>query len=263
MSELFNIRHRSVPSDAVNIMRPGKWGNPFEEKVYGREGCIELYEHMLFENPETVAMMRAELAGKDLVCCCWPKACHGNVILRILKGEEPQPLPEDHPLLLKVYGTRRDPLKDALKRYEQLSNNPAPPGDGGTTAAEYEALLDGLVPHLRRLVAGRQPTPAPPEGATLEQYKEAFNLWHDKTEWVQKELNSGAIGAKVLGQHRADAILSLVAELRAEVEALKAAATRSEGWREAMQAADDYLYSQPETKEVRALRERLCTLLNA
>lgn len=103
--ELFNIRHREVPADAVNIMRPGPWGNPFSDREYGREQCIKLYEHWLFLNPRYVAFMRRELRNKDLVCCCWPKPCHGNVILRVVdKGEEPQPMDvTDTPL----FGTRR------------------------------------------------------------------------------------------------------------------------------------------------------------
>jgi hypothetical protein len=111
--ELFNIRHGNAPSDAVNIMRPGPWGNPFPEKEFGRDGCISLYEHWLFENPGLVATMRIELANKDLVCCCWPKQCHGNVIMRILKGEEPQPLPDKHPLLIKA-GKQYDPVQDLM-----------------------------------------------------------------------------------------------------------------------------------------------------
>jgi len=113
--ELFNIRHREVPADAVNIMRPGPWGNPFDERQYGREQCIKLYEHWLFINPDLVAMMRRELAHKDIVCCCWPKPCHGDVIMRVVgKGEEPQPLAMNDPVLVAYLAKQPDRLGDAV-----------------------------------------------------------------------------------------------------------------------------------------------------
>lgn len=45
--------------------------------------------------PELIAEAREELKGRDLVCFCAPAACHGNVLLELLKEDE---LP-DNPLL--------------------------------------------------------------------------------------------------------------------------------------------------------------------
>lgn len=157
--ELFNIRHGNAPSDAVNIMRPGPWGNPFPEKEFGRDGCLSLYEHWLFENPGFVATMRRELANKDLLCCCWPKQCHGNVILRILSGEEPNPLPDKHPLLIKA-GKKYDPVQDLITRIDQVLNNPAPADDGGTTLNECLDLLERVQGVLERVA--QKPLPLMP-----------------------------------------------------------------------------------------------------
>lgn len=68
----------------VNIMRPTKWGNPF---VIGRDGSradvIAKFESYLAKRPDLVEAARKELRGKDLVCCCAPLPCHGDVLSRI------------------------------------------------------------------------------------------------------------------------------------------------------------------------------------
>lgn len=107
MAELFNISHSNVPADAVNIMRPGPWGNPYPvdaRRGIDRPGAIRLFEHHLATHPDLVLRMRRELRGKDLVCCCWPKACHGDVILKVLDGQAPAPLDADDPLMTAVRG---------------------------------------------------------------------------------------------------------------------------------------------------------------
>lgn len=60
-------------------MRPSKWGNPYHVKTYGRERAIELYRAMILRIDPNFE----ELRGKDLVCCCKPAACHGDVLLEL------------------------------------------------------------------------------------------------------------------------------------------------------------------------------------
>jgi Domain of unknown function (DUF4326) len=54
--------------------------------VVGRDGargeCIELYELWVRENEELMAAL-AELRGKVLGCWCAPRACHGDVLVRL------------------------------------------------------------------------------------------------------------------------------------------------------------------------------------
>jgi hypothetical protein len=77
-----------VPEGAVYIGRANpkrrlpasKWGNPF---VVGRDGTrddvVEKYRKYLLASPDLLAAL-PELVGKDLVCWCAPKRCHGDVL---------------------------------------------------------------------------------------------------------------------------------------------------------------------------------------
>ena len=77
-----------IPPGAVYIGRPSKWGNPF---IIGRDGTreevIRKYIDWMFTkfDPHEIR----ELRGKDLVCHCAPKACHGDVLLELANQEEP------------------------------------------------------------------------------------------------------------------------------------------------------------------------------
>lgn len=69
----------------VYIGRPSKWGNPF---IVGRDGsreeCIALYGEYITHNPELISSL-GELEGKILGCWCHPKACHGDVLIELLR----------------------------------------------------------------------------------------------------------------------------------------------------------------------------------
>ena len=84
MPKVLNIYKDEVPDHAVYIGRPSKWGNPF---VVGRDGdrdeVIGKYEAWLQTQPQLVGSIKTELRGRDLVCFCSPKSCHGDVILKI------------------------------------------------------------------------------------------------------------------------------------------------------------------------------------
>lgn len=197
--ELFNIRHHNVPSDAVNIMRPGNWGNPFTEQEWGREGCIALYEHWLFLNPTFVAYMRKELRNKDLVCCCWPKQCHGDVILRVVaKGEEPQPLGEANSTLVAYLAKQKDGLAAVMNTMQGLLNNPAPDGDGGTTIGDYEALCTVLLPFLKRLTANRKEGWPKPPLETVPVLRKDIIEWREEWLETQRQIASQEEGVDIV-----------------------------------------------------------------
>jgi hypothetical protein len=91
-----------LPENAVNVARPGPWGNPF---VVGKDGdrarCVELFELALAgylcvsTSHATIDAQRAlfrhvhkhlgQLRGKDLACWCRldGKPCHADVLLRL------------------------------------------------------------------------------------------------------------------------------------------------------------------------------------
>jgi hypothetical protein len=74
----------------VYIGRPSKWGNPFTHKpgtaarfrVSTRQEAIDAYAEWITTQPHLLADLH-ELKGKVLGCWCKPKACHGDVLVRM------------------------------------------------------------------------------------------------------------------------------------------------------------------------------------
>lgn len=58
--------------------------------------------------------------------------------------------------------------------------------------------------------------------AELEHFKTAFMEWHDKTDWLQKDIKP-----KELGMHRADVLRERIAQLEAQVQGLRDDAERN------------------------------------
>lgn len=76
-----HYRDRREPGD-VTVMRPSKWGNPFKLGADGtRAEVIEKYRVWILGS-ELMKDLE-ELRGKNLVCCCAPKACHADVLLEL------------------------------------------------------------------------------------------------------------------------------------------------------------------------------------
>lgn len=90
MPVLYNRKTDIYPEDAVYIGRPSKWGNPFKARSQNdRDDVIDKYEEMLRSSPDLVFDIMNELKGKDLVCHCAPKRCHGDIILAIANLDVP------------------------------------------------------------------------------------------------------------------------------------------------------------------------------
>lgn len=85
MPEVHNKYHGTAPPGAVYIGRPSKWGNPFDVKTYGRGVALKMFRSWVYApaRAELRDQARSELKGKDLVCFCKPKACHGDLWLEI------------------------------------------------------------------------------------------------------------------------------------------------------------------------------------
>ena len=108
MAERIQLRRSKgwrLPAGAVNVARPGPWGNPF---VVGRDGtryrCVELYRTLLgglicltlgptIEEQRRVLKHAGahleDLRGKDLACWCRMdgKPCHADVLLELANEE--------------------------------------------------------------------------------------------------------------------------------------------------------------------------------
>lgn len=77
------VNCRREPYD-VYIGRPSEWGNPFKAGRDGtREEVIEMYRSYLYSSGLIDRI--DELKDKTLGCWCKPRACHGDVLVKILK----------------------------------------------------------------------------------------------------------------------------------------------------------------------------------
>lgn len=69
----------------VYIGRGSKWGNPF---VIGKDGTreevVNKYEKWILTQPKLLNDL-PELYGKTLGCFCHPKACHGDILVRLTR----------------------------------------------------------------------------------------------------------------------------------------------------------------------------------
>lgn len=94
MPKVYNKYHGDAPVDAVNIMRPNMFGNNFSHQEFAkhypgmtwvptREEAVERYRESLEDKPAFRLLIKRKLRGKDLVCCCAPLPCHGDVLLEI------------------------------------------------------------------------------------------------------------------------------------------------------------------------------------
>lgn len=90
-----------MPTGAVYVGRPTKWGNPFKigapHPVFGApmdaEDARDLYELSL---PDDLLDQLDELKGKDL--CCWcrlDQPCHADVLLRLANENKCAKIPND------------------------------------------------------------------------------------------------------------------------------------------------------------------------
>lgn len=80
------VVHKSAPYD-VYIGRPSKWGNPFPLTRFSRSEAIQKYSEWIVTQPELINSLY-ELRGKRLGCWCKPAACHGDVLVNLIKDLE-------------------------------------------------------------------------------------------------------------------------------------------------------------------------------
>ena len=78
MPRVYNWRDGRAPPNAVNIMRPGPYGNRFHIGEHGNRATVL----RRFECEQLPEIDLRPLIGRDLVCCCKPLPCHGDILLR-------------------------------------------------------------------------------------------------------------------------------------------------------------------------------------
>ncbi len=93
-TSLVNIKNESCD---IFIGRPSKWGNPFSHKngtlakfkVDTRKEAVSKYKEYI-ETGDGKHLLKdlKELKGKKLGCYCFPKLCHGNVLIKLINKYE-------------------------------------------------------------------------------------------------------------------------------------------------------------------------------
>ena len=72
-----------LPSNAVVVTRPTKWGNPYPLEL-GRAEALRRYREDLLGGRSVVSVdeVKRELRGRDLACYCpLDEPCHADVLL--------------------------------------------------------------------------------------------------------------------------------------------------------------------------------------
>lgn len=82
-----NTSSRVAIKLSVYIGRPSKWGNPYPLiRESRRETVIRMYEHYIATRlikGEITQDDFSEFDGKNLSCFCYPKACHGDILVKL------------------------------------------------------------------------------------------------------------------------------------------------------------------------------------
>lgn len=80
-----NVVNLKTSKYDVFIGRPSKWGNPFKIGKDGtRSEVIKKYEQWIRTQPNLLKDL-IELKGKTLGCYCKPEACHGDILIKLIK----------------------------------------------------------------------------------------------------------------------------------------------------------------------------------
>jgi len=88
MARVLNRHHPGIPKDAILITRETPYGNPFKIPRDGnRQQVIKKFTAWIQTQPKLIERIKRELKDKDLICCCKPAACHGDIILALANGE--------------------------------------------------------------------------------------------------------------------------------------------------------------------------------
>lgn len=95
--KVWNRKTEKVPSGAVWVGRPTKWGNPYSEisgtvppefLVESHGEAVARYRDHLESRPDLVEAAKRELRGRDLVCVCFPKPCHAMILFEVANAPE-------------------------------------------------------------------------------------------------------------------------------------------------------------------------------
>jgi hypothetical protein len=78
--QVLNKHQTGVQSDALNIGRGSKWGNPFRIGHDGVRVAVVKKNERWLRDQHPLLHTLDEFRGCDLVCFCAPLACHGDCL---------------------------------------------------------------------------------------------------------------------------------------------------------------------------------------
>ena len=167
MSPVVLNKYKLKPEDTgVYCGRGSPWGNPFAmDEDLGRNTVCDMFEEYANITPGYKESVKAELAGKNLICFCKPMRCHCDTLLRIANDLPKTPinvnllqaLPLDTPFLLVTAGGGGDGefmIDTVLRAYEH----------------------DPSLTHPCLIIFGPFMQPGAVEGWSIEGQRDLFNM---------------------------------------------------------------------------------------
>lgn len=89
MPKVHNRYTNTAGPDAVYIGRGSPYGNPFVvDRDGNRDEVCDKYAEYLLSHPELLRQVRRELRGRDLVCFCAPRRCHGDFLVHVANSDD-------------------------------------------------------------------------------------------------------------------------------------------------------------------------------
>ena len=80
------VNIKKEPYD-IYIGRGSPWGNPFKIGEHGtRKEVIAKYKEWILTQKDLLRSLSG-LEGKRLGCFCKPKACHGDVLIKLIREQ--------------------------------------------------------------------------------------------------------------------------------------------------------------------------------
>ena len=111
-----NLR-KSEKGTYVYIGRGSIFGNPYthlplantkaEFQCSTREESIRMYEAYARANDNIMGHLH-ELVGKDLGCFCYPKSCHGDILVKLVNERYPNAATKENLDVQRLLFPRRD-----------------------------------------------------------------------------------------------------------------------------------------------------------
>lgn len=75
-----------MPEHALYVGRPTPYGNPFPVTRHDPALAVARFQAWIAIQPDLLALVHAELTGRDLACWCPLSApCHADVLLQIVQ----------------------------------------------------------------------------------------------------------------------------------------------------------------------------------